>query len=108
MEQRVNGEFVEYGQEFFHKPVTRPSRRLSYHAAISITSFSALGREKTCQFIASFVIEDVPLVFPRAKKMWDSSDGRPNEIPPESRQSRTMEAHPTRSRAEREADVLRT
>jgi hypothetical protein len=22
MEQRVNGEFVEYGQEFFHKPVT--------------------------------------------------------------------------------------
>jgi hypothetical protein len=33
-------------------------------------------------FITSFAIEDVPLVFPRAKKMWDLSGGLPSVIPP--------------------------
>jgi hypothetical protein len=35
---------------------------------------------KPCQFIASFVLEDVPLVFSRAKRMWDLSGGRPGVI----------------------------
>jgi hypothetical protein len=107
MQQRIYREFIEYGQEFFYNLSPRPSLRLSYHAAISITSFSASGREKTCQFIASFALEDVPLVFSRAKRMWDLSGGRPGVIPLEPRQPPTAEDHPIRSRGEQEADVLR-
>ena len=42
---------IQDRQEFFDKPVTSPTLRLSYQAAISITSYSASGREKTCQLI---------------------------------------------------------
>src|SRR5215211_1071505 len=39
----------------------KPSLRLSYHAAISMTSFSASGLATTVQFSVSFVIGDAPL-----------------------------------------------
>jgi hypothetical protein len=51
MKQRIYGQFIEHCQDFFDKPSPRPSLRLSYHAAISMTSFSASGLATTCQFI---------------------------------------------------------
>ena len=83
---------------FISYEITAPG--LSYHAAISMTSFSASGRERTCQVILLFEIGGALLVFPGTKMMWDLSGGLPNVIPAESHQPLTMVDHPAQSLGE--------
>src|SRR5262245_60350354 len=85
-----------------------PSLRLSYQAAISITSLFTSGLATTCHFCVSFAIGDLPSGRLKITRRWDSNDGLPNVLPRESHLPPTMEDHPIRSRGVTEAAVLRT
>ena len=52
VKQRIYREVVEHRQDFFDKAITTTFAAAVIPRAISIMSFSASGREKTCHFIA--------------------------------------------------------